>query len=70
MLFMDFYKVYLLFQNKTAAHSLFLGYPYIPILTSICSYNLPIYIINVFYSVNLTLGTVTCIHNTRKMDQK
>ena len=53
-----------------AAYSLFLGYPYIPILTSFAHVNYATYIINVFYRENLTFRTVTSIHNTQKMDQK
>ena len=60
---------FLWFQNKMVAHSLFLRCPYIPILTSICSYNLH-HIHYVFRSVNLTLRMVTSTSNIQKIEQK
>ena len=78
VLFMAFYSakytfqyIVLYFQNNTAAHSLFLSHPYIPIFNLYFFHVVyAIYIINVFHSVNLTSRTLTSIHNIQKMDQK
>ena len=53
-----------------AASSIFLGYCYIPVLTSFFHATCIICIINVFHTVNLTLRTATSNHNIQKMDQK